>query len=206
MSNTDSGPRPSRQEAWDLLCTYTRTEGLLQHALSVEAVMRYLAEQHGGDPEEWGIIGLVHDLDWEQFPQEHTSRTAQILSDAGWPEAWIRAIRSHAYGMFSDVKPSTPLEQWLYTIDELTGLVKATALMRPSRSLDDLTAKSVKKKWKDRGFAAGVDREVIEQGAAALGVEIGEVIDLTIRGMRPVGEEIGLQRIAGSPEGGQNDE
>ncbi len=206
MSSTASERRPDRQEAWDLLCTYTSNKGLLQHALSVEAVMRFLAMETGGDPDEWGIIGLVHDLDWERFPDEHTSKTAEILAEAEWPESWIRAVRSHAYGMFSDVEPQTPLEQWLYTIDELTGLVKATALMRPSRSLDDLTPKSVKKKWKDKAFAAGVDRGVIEQGADRLGVEIPEVLDLTIRGMRPVGAQIGLERLPDADSGGTETE
>jgi predicted hydrolase (HD superfamily) len=184
---------PTRDEAFDLLTTYTKSENLVGHARSVEAAMRYRARKIGEDEEKWGIIGLVHDLDWEQYPDQHCTKTQEILEEADWPEDYIRAVLSHAYGMFTDIKPEHPMEQWLYTCDELTGLITATALMRPSKSIMDMKPKSVKKKWKDKRFAAGVDRSVIEQGAEMMGVDLDEVIEDTIMGMREVAEEIGLK-------------
>ena len=184
---------PTRDQAWELLTTYTKSESLRRHALSVEAVMRHFARKHGEDEERWGIIGLVHDLDWEQFPDEHCVRTREILTDAGWPEEYIRSVMSHAWGFVTDVKPEHRMEQVLYATDELTGLVTATALMRPSRSVLDMQAKSVRKKWKDRSFAAGVNREVVAAGAEMLGMELGDLITETIAAMRDVADEIGLQ-------------
>lgn len=186
---------PTREEAFQLLCEYNKTESLIKHAFAVEGVMRYFAKKRGEDEEKWGVIGLIHDLDYEQYPQEHCKKTEEILTAKEWPEDYIRAVVSHGWGLCSDVEPRTDLEKVLYTIDELTGLVAAAALIRPSKSVLDLTAKSVKKKWKDKRFAAGVDRSVIEKGAEMLGMEIGDLIADTIMGMREVAEEIGLKGI-----------
>lgn len=184
---------PTRDGACALLTTWTKSESLIRHALSVEAVMRHFARRYDEDEEKWGIIGLVHDLDWEQFPEQHCTRTREILEQADWPEEYIRAVMSHAWGFVTDVKPEHRMERVLYATDELTGLVTATALMRPSRSILDMSAKSVKKKWKDKSFAAGVDREVIARGAEMVGMEITELISETIAGMRTVADEIGLR-------------
>jgi len=155
--------------------------------------MRYMARKNGDDEDVWGVIGLVHDLDYERYPDQHCTKTEEILTENGWPPAYIRAVVSHGWGICSDVEPRTPMEKTLYAIDELTGLVATSALVRPSKSVLDLTAKSVKKKWKDKRFAAGVDRSIIERGAAMMGVELGELITDTIMGMREVAEEIGLK-------------
>lgn len=183
---------PTREQAETLLFHYTETEALRNHARAVEAVMRYYAEEYGEDPDKWGIIGLVHDLDWEKFPREHCSRTTAVLREAGWPEEWIRAVRSHAWGMFTEDKPEHPMEKVLYTIDELTGLITATALVRPSRSILDMKPKSVTKKWKEKSFAAGANREVIAKGAEMMGAPLDEIIAKTIAGMQRVATEIGL--------------
>ena len=188
----DSGI-PTRDEAFALLCEYNQGEQLVKHALAVEAVMRHFAAEAGENVDEWGVVGLIHDLDYEQFPDEHCRKTEEILGLRGWPERLIRAVVSHGWGLCSDVEPQTLMERTLYAIDELTGLVAATALVRPSRSVLDLKAKSVKKKWKDKRFAAGVDREVIEKGAAMLGVELGDLVTGVIEGMRTVAADIGLE-------------
>ncbi|MBN1496163.1 MAG: HDIG domain-containing protein [Spirochaetes bacterium] len=184
--------RPTRDEALALLKEYTTTEPLLKHALAVEAVMRHFARRQGEDEEAWGVVGLVHDLDYERYPAEHCAMSRKILTEKGWPEEYVRAVASHGWGMFTDIEPQTPMEKTLYAVDELTGLITAAALVRPSRSLMDLEASSVKKKWKDRGFAAGVDRSVIEKGAAMLGMEISELIRESILGMRDIAGELGL--------------
>jgi putative nucleotidyltransferase with HDIG domain len=189
---------PTRQEAFALLKEYNENEGLIKHALAVEAVMRYSARKRGEDEEKWGVIGLVHDLDYEQFPQQHCQKTEEILRSRNWPDDYIRAVVSHGWGICTDVEPQSEMEKILYAIDELTGLVVATALVRPSKSVMDMKVKSVKKKWKDKSFAAGVNRDVIEKGAEMLGVEVGELIEDTIMGMREVADEIGLK---GNPEG-----
>jgi putative nucleotidyltransferase with HDIG domain len=183
---------PDRSSALELLKTYTKTKSLINHALAVESVMRHYAKKYGEDPEKWGIIGLVHDLDWEQFPDEHCSKTTEILTEAGWPADWIRAVRAHAWEMITEDKPELPMEKVLYTIDELTGLITATALVRPSKSILDMKPKSVKKKWKDRSFAAGANREVISRGAELLGEPLDDVIADTLIGMQSVASEIGL--------------
>jgi putative nucleotidyltransferase with HDIG domain len=187
---------PTREEAYALLTEYTKSDRLIKHALAVEAVMRHMARQLGHDEEKWGIIGLVHDLDYDRYPEEHCRKTEEILRAHDWPEEYIRAVLSHAWGICTDVEPVHEMEKVLYAIDELTGLVIAVALVRPSRSLADLTAKSVRKKWKDRSFAAGADRQVIEKGAERLGVELSDLIDETIAGLRGVATELGLD---GSP-------
>ncbi|MDA3810137.1 MAG: HDIG domain-containing protein [Spirochaetaceae bacterium] len=183
---------PSREQALELFKEYNKTESLIKHALSVEAVMRYIAKDLGEDIEEWGIIGLVHDIDYEMYPDEHCRKSTEILSERNWPEEYIRAVASHGWGICTDIQPESMLEKYLYTIDELTGLVTTTALVRPSKSVLDTEVKSVKKKWKNANFAAGVDRSLIEKGAEILGLEISEVIELTIMGMRTAAKEIGL--------------
>jgi len=185
--------KPSREEAFSLLKEYNKNEGLLKHALAVEGVMRYCARKRGEDEETWGIIGLVHDLDYEQFPEQHCRKTEEILTSHNWPAEYIRAVVSHGWGICTDVEPQSELEKFLYTVDELVGLVVATALVRPSRSVMDMKAKSVKKKWKDKSFAAGVNRDVIEKGAEMLGLELSEIITDVIMGMREVADEIGLR-------------
>lgn len=184
---------PTREQAFALLNQYNKNESLIKHALAVEGVMRYFARKRQEDEEKWGIIGLIHDLDYEQFPEEHCRKTEEILKQNNWPQEHIRAVVSHGWGICSDVEPKTELEKVLYAIDELTGLVVTTALVRPSKSLMDLKAKSVKKKWKDKRFAAGVDRSIIEKGAKMLGVELSELITDTIMGMREVADKIGLK-------------
>ncbi|MDH7599250.1 MAG: HDIG domain-containing protein [Sedimentisphaerales bacterium] len=159
---------PTRQQALDLLMQYNKSQALLRHALAVEAAMRQVAKRFDQDQDLWGIVGLIHDLDYEQFPDQHCTMTAQILRQAGWPEVIVRAAISHGWGRCSQVEPQTLMEWALYAVDELTGLVAATALVRPSRSVLDLTTKSVLKKWGQKGFAAGVDRHLIEQGAQML--------------------------------------
>lgn len=183
---------PTREQALALLNQYNNEPSLLNHALSVEAVMRYLARKHGEDEEKWGVIGLIHDLDYQQFPEQHCAKTKAILEEQGWPEEYVRAVLSHGWGLVTDVEPQTALEKTLYAIDELTGLITACALVRPSKSVMDLAVKSVKKKWKQKSFAAGANREIIEKGAQMLGVELSELIDDTIMGMREVAAEIGL--------------
>ena len=186
---------PTRDEAYGLLTEYNKNESLIKHALAVEGVMRYVARKRGEDEGKWGIIGLVHDLDYEQFPNEHCRKSEEILKAHDWPEEYIRAVVSHGWGICSDVEPQTDLEKVLYTIDELTGLVVTTALVRPSKSVLDLKAKSVKKKWKDKRFAAGVDRSIIERGAQMLDIDLTELITDTIMGMREVAEDIGLKGV-----------
>jgi len=188
---------PTRGEALELLHRYNESESLRKHAYAVEGVMRYMARKRGEDEEKWGIVGLVHDLDYEKFPDQHCSKTGEILGEQGWPEEYIRGAVSHGWGICSDVMPQTPLEKALYAIDELTGLVATTALIRPSKSVLDVQVKSVKNKWKDKRFAAGVDRSIIEKGAQMLGVELDELIDDTIKGMQEVAEAIGLKGNSG---------
>ena len=186
---------PDRNTAFSLLKEYVKSESLLKHALSVEAVMRYRAKQIGEDENKWGLIGLIHDIDFEMYPQEHCKKAVEILE--GWPAEYIRAVVSHGYGICSDVKPEHEMEKFLYAAEELTGLVSAAALVRPSKSILDMETKSVKKKWKDKTFAAGVNRVVIEQGAEMLGIDLDELIGIVISGMTPVANEIGLAGSVG---------
>jgi len=183
---------PTHNEALSLLKEFNHSESLLKHAYSVEGVMRHMARKVGEDEEKWGIVGLVHDLDYERFPEQHCKKAREILSERGWPEEYIRAVVSHGWGLCSDVEPQSNMEKTLYAIDELTGLITAAALVRPSKSVADLEAKSVMKKWKNRSFAAGVNRSVIENGAAMLGVELRDLVTDTIMGMREVADKIGL--------------
>lgn len=182
-----------RTAAWLLLNEYVKSESLIRHAITVEAVMRHFASLFNEEAEEWGIIGLLHDIDFEMYPEEHCYKTRSILEPRQWPESYIRAIESHGYKLVNEVEPITKQEKVLYTIDELTGLIAATALLRPSKSLFDLTVKSVKKKWKQKSFAEGVNRDVIENGAQMLNLDLDYVIEQTIKGMQQVAAEIGLE-------------
>lgn len=186
--------RPTRNEAFELLKKYNSKEGLIRHALSVESVMghfgRFFKEE---EIEKWEIIGLVHDLDYERFPDQHCVKCVELFEAHNWPQEYIRAVVSHGWGICSDVKPETLLEKTLYAIDELTGLVASAALVRPSKSILDIKAKSVKKKFKDKRFAAAVDRSVILQGAQFLEMDLNQLITETIMGMQPVAEKIGLK-------------
>jgi putative nucleotidyltransferase with HDIG domain len=186
------GHTPTYDEALSLLKEFNQSESLLKHAYCVEGVMRYIARKMGEDEDKWGIVGLLHDLDYERFPEQHCSKAQEILKERGWPEEYIRAIVSHGWGIFNDVEPQSNMERTLYAIDELTGLITAAALVRPSKSVSDMEAKSVMKKWKDKSFAAGVNRAVIEKGAAMLSVELRELITDAIMGMREVADKIGL--------------
>jgi len=189
---------PTRDTAFALFKNYNKSESLLKHALSVESVMRFMANKYGEDEEKWGIIGLIHDLDYEMYPDQHCKMTEKILKENEWPEEYIRAVLSHGWGLATDVKPVSLLEKTIYAVDELTGLVATSALVRPSKSVLDMEARSVKKKWNDKKFAAGVDRSVIEKGAEMLGVSLDELITDCIMGMRTAAKEIGLAGLSNS--------
>jgi predicted hydrolase (HD superfamily) len=189
--------QPSRGETYALLCELNKQDSLIRHGLAVEAVMRHFAEQAGEDIEKWGIIGLCHDLDYEQYPDQHCTMTRKILEEQKWPASYVRAIVSHGWGICSDVEPIEYLEKILFATDELTGLITACVYVRPSRSILDLTTKSVMKKWNTRAFAAGVDREVITRGAEMLGKKVEELVEETIIAMQKRAEMIGL---VGNPE------
>lgn len=184
--------KPDRESALELFRKYNKSDSLYKHALSVEAVMRYMARKAGEDEDKWGVIGLIHDLDYEQWPEQHCKMTEKILRENNWPEDYIRAVLSHGWGLVTDVKPESLVEKTIYAIDELTGLVATSALVRPSKSVMDMEAKSVKKKWNDKRFAAGVDRSVIEKGAEMLGMSLDQLITDCIMGMRESAREIGL--------------
>jgi putative nucleotidyltransferase with HDIG domain len=186
--------RPTREQAYGLLTKYNKSDSLIMHALAVEAVMLHFADILG-EPEKdkWSIIGLLHDVDYEMYPEQHCLKAREILRQHDWPEDYIHAIESHGWGICCNVEPIHRMEKILFTIDELTGLVAATVLVRPSKSILDLELKSVKKKWKQKSFAAGVNREVIEQGAKMLDLELDYIIRETIKGMQNTAESIGLK-------------
>ena len=181
----------TREEAEKLFRKYNESESLYHHALSVEAVMREAAERYGEDPDFWGIVGFLHDIDWEKFPEEHCRKAPELLAEINAPEELVHAVCSHGYGMVTDVKPEKMMEKMLFTVDELTGLITATALMRPEK-MKGISVKSIKKKWKDKSFAAGVNREVITKGTEMLGMETQDVIQLAIDGLTKIAPEIGL--------------
>lgn len=185
--------QPSREEAYTLLGEYNKQESLIRHGLAVEAVMRHFAEKSGEDIEKWGVIGLCHDLDYEQFPDQHCTMTRKILEQQNWPEAYIRAIVSHGWGICSEVEPFEFMEKILFATDELTGLITACVYVRPSKSILDLTTKSVMKKWNTRAFAAGANRDVITKGAGMLGLNVDELVEETILAMQKRAELIGLR-------------
>ncbi len=189
---------PDRKQAFELLTKYNKNESLIKHALAVEAVMLHFAAiLNEPDREKWGIIGLVHDIDYEMYPVQHCIKAREILEENNWPEEYIRAVVSHGWGLCCDVEPIERMEKVLFTIDELTGLITAAALMRPNKSILDMELKSVRKKWKQKSFAAGVNREVIEKGAQMLGMELDYIIEETIKGMQKAAEAIGLKGIEG---------
>ena len=181
----------TREQAETLFRKYNKSESLYHHALSVEAVMREFAKKLGEDEDYWGIVGFLHDIDWEMYPDEHCKKAPELLKEIDTPDDMIHAICSHGYGLVTDVKPEREMEKILFAVDELTGLVNATALMRPSR-IEGMEVKSVKKKWKDKRFAAGVNREVIEKGAQMAGIDITELIQTTIDAMTKIAPQIGL--------------
>lgn len=183
----------SRNEAWELLTEYTKTPALQKHALAVEAVMSHFARINGEDETAWGVTGLLHDLDYEKYPEEHCSKAAEIMKERGIDVFYIHAVCSHGYGICSEVKPESRMEKVLFTVDELTGLINALCLMRPSKSVLDLEVKSVKKKFKDKSFAAGVNRDTIRTGCEMLGMELDDVIRETIEGMKENAEALGLK-------------
>lgn len=187
---------PSREDAYKLLKEHIEEPSLINHSLMVEAAMEHFARLFGEeDIEKWKVIGLIHDLDFEKYPEEHCQMTEKILREENWPEDYIRAVMSHGWGIVTDVEPIHRMEKLIYTVDELTGLIYATAIMRPSKSLDDLAVKSVKKKWKDKGFARKINRETIARGIEMLGMERDEVIQETIEGMKSIASQIGLETI-----------
>ena len=176
----------TREWAWNLLREYNQESFHLQHALTVEAAMRWYAEKLGyaGDSPDWGIVGLLHDVDFEKYPEQHCVKAVEILQNAGADEALIHAICSHGYGICSEVKPEHRMEKVLFAVDELTGLIGAAAKMRPSKSVQDMEVASLKKKFKDKKFAAGCSRDIIRQGADMLGWSLDELMDQTIQAMR----------------------
>ncbi len=181
-----------RSEAWALLTKYNRDHFHLQHALTVEAVMRYFADTLGyaDEADFWANVGLLHDLDFEQYPQEHCVKCQQLMREAGVDERTIRATASHGYGICVDIRPEHEMEKVLFAADELTGLIWAAALMRPSRSVQDMELKSLKKKFKDKKFAAGCSREVITRGAEQLGWELDTLLTRTLEAMRATEAQI----------------
>jgi predicted hydrolase (HD superfamily) len=191
--STETRKEPTRESALLLLKKYNKSESLIKHALAVEGVMRYMASKAGEDQEKWGIIGLIHDLDYEMYPDKHCTITKKILEENNWPDDYIRAVMSHGWGLATNVEPLTLLEKTIFTVDELTGLIATTALVRPSKSVMDMEARSVRKKWNDKRFAAGVDRSVIEKGSSMLGIHLDDLITDCITGMRQVAEDIGLK-------------
>ena len=180
-----------RNQAVALWHKYNESESLWHHALSVEAVMRHFAALYGEDVEYWGLVGLLHDIDWEKYPEEHCRKAPEILKEIGADDDFIHAVCSHGWSICTDVEPVKKMEKVLFTIDELTGLVTATALMRPEK-MNGITVKSVKKKWSSKGFAAGVNRDIITKGAELLGEKLPFIIDTTIKGMTGIAKDIGL--------------
>jgi putative nucleotidyltransferase with HDIG domain len=187
---------PTRPAAWALLCEYTKTQPLRRHALAVEASMRALARRAGivdaGEVELWGVVGMLHDFDYERFPtaQDHVWRGMEILRERGWPERVIRAIGAHA--SYTGIAPESPLERAIVAADELTGFVGACALVRPSRSVRDLPPESVVKKMKDKAFARSVDRGEIRRGAEAVGLPLAELVALVIAAQVPIADRLGV--------------
>jgi len=182
----------SREMALELLNKYTKNKNLVKHGLIVEAVMRHFAGLYKEDIEKWGIIGLLHDIDYDMYPDEHCVKCVEIMKENGFNDEYIHAVQSHGYNICTDVKPVHKMEMVLYTIDELTGLIIAIALMKPNKSLDEVDLASIKKKWKQRGFAGGVNREVIAAGVLMLGEDLDYVMVETTRGIKTIANELGL--------------
>lgn len=176
----------NREEAWELLNEYNKEEFHILHATTVEGVMRYFAEKlgYGDEVDFWGVVGLLHDLDFEMYPDEHCIKCQEIMRERGIDERTIRAVASHGYGLCSDIEPEHEMEKVLFATDELTGLIGAAALMRPSKSVQDMELSSLKKKFKDKRFAAGCDRDVIRSGAERLGWELDQLLNDTLEAMK----------------------
>jgi putative nucleotidyltransferase with HDIG domain len=198
---------PSRAEALALMHEYTQSDSLRKHMLAVEAAMRAYAAKFGEDQERWGLTGLMHDFDYERYPnaehsptEGHPTQGVNILRERGWPEDILVAIMGH--GTYTGVARETRMAKALFAVDELTGLVTATALVRPSRSVNEVDAKSVKKKMKDKGFARGVNRDDVLIGAQELGVDLDEHIQFVVDAMRGVAESLGLAGTAGASQAG----
>jgi len=197
----------TREQAWALLTEYTQSPNLIKHALAVEASMRAYAAHFGEDEDRWGLVGLIHDFDYERYPamdgdtprdEWHTYAGARILRENGWPEDIVGDVLSHA-SYVEDAPRNTRLRQALYAVDELTGLIIAVALVRPSKNIADVKLKSVKKKWKDKAFAAGANRQDIEEGAAALGIELSEHIGIVLAALKGIAADLELDgRLAKS--------
>lgn len=187
------GTIPDREQALAIFTQYNDSEALLRHALAVEGVMRHFARLfQDPDVDRWSVVGLLHDIDYGKYPEEHCRKAVELLSGHDMDETIVRAVVSHGYGICSDVEPQSDLEKVLYTIDELTGLINAAALMRPTRSVLDMELKSLKKKFKTPSFAAGVDRAIIIKGAEMIGMDLDVVLAEALAGMREVAPAIGL--------------
>lgn len=182
----------TREQAYDLLKEYNKDPFHLQHALTVEAVMKWYAKElgYGEKAQYWGIVGLLHDIDFEQYPDQHCIKAPELLREAGVSEDIIHAVVSHGYGITVDVAPEHEMEKVLFAADELTGLIWAAALMRPSKSTKDMELKSLKKKYKSKGFAAGCSRDVIERGALQLGWDLDKLLTMTLEAMKATEDEI----------------
>ena len=182
----------TREQAYDLLKKYNKDPFHLQHALTVEAVMKWYAKElgYGEEAQYWGIVGLLHDIDFEQYPDQHCIKAPELLREGGASEDIIHAVVSHGYGITVDVAPEREMEKVLFAADELTGLIWAAALMRPSKSTKDMELKSLKKKYKSKGFAAGCSRDVIERGALQLGWDLDKLLTMTLEAMKATEDEI----------------
>ena len=185
----------TREEAWELVKEYNKDPFHLRHALTVEGVMRWYANElgYGDEADFWALAGLLHDLDFEMYPEQHCIKSQEIMRERGIDEKLIHATASHGYGLVCDVKPEHQMEKVLFAADELTGLIGAAALMRPSKSVSDMEVKSLKKKFKDKSFASGVNRQIVKDGCEMLGMSLDEVIKETIEGMKTEAEAIGLK-------------
>ena len=192
----------TREEAWQLLTTYNKEPFHLRHAITVEHVMGWFARElgYGDEADYWSIVGLLHDLDFERWPEEHCKKSQELMRQAGVDESIIRSTASHGWGLCVDIKPEHEMEKVLYATDELTGLIGAAALMRPSKSVSDMELKSLKKKFKDKKFAAGCSREVIASGAELLGWELDELLDRTLKAMQSEEKAIEAEAGALSPQ------
>ncbi|MGL5955207.1 MAG: HD domain-containing protein [Brevinema sp.] len=186
----------TREQAITLWQEYNTEDSLYRHALAVEAIMKYYAQKYHEDIEKWALVGLLHDLDYEKYPDQHCYKTKEILEQKNIEPEIIRAILSHGYGICTDVAPESLMEKILYTIDELSGFITACALIRPSKSLDDLELKSIKKKWKTAQFASGVDRDIIQKGADMLEQDLDSIIQECILALCPIAEQLGLQKLS----------
>ena len=182
-----------RQEAFELLRKYNKEKYHIQHALTVEKVMKWYAEELGYDVQYWGIVGLLHDLDFEMYPHEHCTKVVEILQSENYDKDVIHAICSHGYNVTVDVKPEHEMEKVLYAVDELTGIIFAAAKMRPSKSVSDMELSSLKKKFKDKAFAAGCSRDIIRNGAEMLGWDLDKLLSMTLEAMQATENSISEQ-------------